>query len=89
MQLTCPWCGPRDEAEFVCGGTTHIARPDLGAVDAEWAAYLFFRDNPKGAHLERWRHAFGCGLWFNLARDTVTHEILAVYRMGEPPPAPR
>ena len=29
MQLSCPWCGVRDETEFVCGGTTHIARPPL------------------------------------------------------------
>ena len=86
MQLTCPWCGPRDEAEFTCGGTTHIARPDLKATDEEWGGYLFFRDNPKGVHLERWRHAWGCGQWFNVARDTVTHDVLAVYRMGDPPP---
>jgi sarcosine oxidase, subunit delta len=86
MQLSCPWCGVRDEAEFVCGGTTHIERPPLAASDADWAHYLFFRDNPKGVHLERWRHAFGCGQWFNLARDTVTHAVLAVYRMGDPPP---
>ena len=56
MQLKCPWCGIRDESEFVCGGTTHLARPPLTATDAEWAEYLFFRDNPKGVHLERWRH---------------------------------
>ena len=70
MQLICPWCGLRDESEFVCGGTTHI----------------FFRDNPKGVHLERWRHAYGCGQWFNLARHTVTHEVLSVYAMTDPPP---
>jgi len=87
MQLNCPWCGPRDENEFVCGGTTHIDRPALGADDTQWGRYLFFRDNPKGVHLERWRHASGCGQWFNMARHTVTHAVLAVYRLGEPPPA--
>jgi sarcosine oxidase, subunit delta len=87
MQLPCPLCGPRDEWEFACGGTTHIARPDLRASDAAWGEYLFFRDNPKGVHLERWRHTFGCGNWFNIARDTLTHEVLAVYGMGEPAPA--
>jgi sarcosine oxidase, subunit delta len=85
MQLRCPWCGVRDENEFVCGGTTHISRPPLVADDAVWGEYLFFRDNPKGVHLERWRHAFGCGQWFNVARDTVTHEVLSVYAMTEPP----
>ena len=43
--------------------------------------------NPKGVHFERWNHARGCRRWFNVARHTVTHEILAVYKMGEPPPA--
>ena len=27
-------------------------------------------------------HAHGCRRWFNVARDTVTHEILAVYKIG-------
>jgi sarcosine oxidase, subunit delta len=87
MQLDCPWCGPRDESEFVCAGTTHISRPQLTAGDAEWGEYLFFRDNPRGVHRERWRHTFGCGQWFNVARHTVTHEILAVYPMAGPRPA--
>ncbi len=86
MQLSCPWCGPRDESEFVCGGTTHIARPAL-ASDEEWGEYLFFRDNPRGLHRERWRHAYGCGQWFNVARHTVTHEVVSVYVMGAAPPA--
>jgi sarcosine oxidase, subunit delta len=86
MQLPCPWCGVRDEPEFLCGGTTAIARPPLEASDQEWGQYLFFRDNPKGVHYERWRHAFGCGQWFNVARDTVTHEVLTVYRICESAP---
>jgi sarcosine oxidase subunit delta len=86
MRIRCPWCGERDEPEFVCGGTTHIRRPLLSSSDAEWGAYLFFRENPKGIHLERWRHAFGCGQWFNVARDTVTHIILRVYPMTDPQP---
>jgi sarcosine oxidase subunit delta len=85
MQLTCPCCGARDESEFLCAGTSHIARPGLAASDQEWGEYLFFRDNPKGVHRERWRHAYGCGLWFNVARDTVTHAILAVYPITAPP----
>jgi len=87
MQLTCPCCGAREEREFVCGGASHIARPDGAATDAEWGEYLFFRANPRGVLLERWRHAYGCGLWFNVARDTLTHEILAVYAISAPPPA--
>jgi sarcosine oxidase subunit delta len=86
MQIRCLYCGPRDENEFICGGTSHIARPPLAATDSEWGDYLFFRDNPRGVHLERWRHLHGCGQWFNLARHTVTHEILSVYAMTDPAP---
>jgi sarcosine oxidase subunit delta len=86
MQIPCICCGPRDESEFVCGGTSHIRRPAPGEEDAIWGAYLFFRENPKGLHFERWRHVHGCGQWFNVARDTVTHEISAVYSMTEPAP---
>jgi len=86
MRIPCICCGLRDETEFICGGTTHVRRPALQASDEEWGDYLFFRDNPKGLHLERWRHVQGCGLWFNLARDTVTHAVLSVYAITDAPP---
>jgi sarcosine oxidase subunit delta len=86
MYIACPWCGIRDESEFLCGGTSHIARPELDASDVAWGGYLYFRDNPKGVLRERWRHMFGCGQWFNVARHTVTHEIIAIYTMSEPAP---
>jgi sarcosine oxidase, subunit delta len=73
----------RDEPEFQCAGTTAIARPPIEVSDEVWAEYLFFRENPKGVHRERWRHSFGCGQWFNVARDTVTHEVIVTYRMSE------
>ncbi|GAB4181065.1 MAG: sarcosine oxidase subunit delta [Thalassobaculales bacterium] len=86
LLITCPWCGPRDEAEFRWGGEAHVARPPLSCSDGEWADYLFNRDNPKGPARERWCHSFGCGQWFNLLRDTADHRILAVYRFDEPAP---
>ncbi|MBL8323348.1 MAG: sarcosine oxidase subunit delta [Rubrivivax sp.] len=86
MQLRCPWCGERAASEFHCGGTTGITRPPLACDDSTWSRYLFFRTNPKGGHGERWRHTFGCGMWFNVWRDTVTHEVKAVYGITEPPP---
>ncbi|HET8728939.1 MAG TPA: sarcosine oxidase subunit delta, partial [Alphaproteobacteria bacterium] len=55
--------------------------------DDAWADYVFMRQNPKGLHFERWVHAHGCRRWFNMARNTATDEILAVYKMGEAPPA--
>jgi sarcosine oxidase subunit delta len=87
MQIPCIYCGPRDESEFTCGGTSHIARPDVAQSDQTWGEYLFFRDNPKGLHFERWRHVQGCGQWFNVARNTVTHEISSVYAISDPPPS--
>lgn len=86
LRIACPYCGVRDQPEFRCGGESHIARPDFEVSDRVWAEYLFVRHNPKGMHYERWLHEFGCGRWFNVARDTVTHEIRAVYRMGEGKP---
>ncbi len=87
LRIECPWCGLRDEPEFSYGGESHIARPKPACSDEEWARYLFFRENPKGQHAERWCHSFGCGQWFNVLRDTVTHDIVATYPMGEPRPA--
>ena len=86
--IPCPYCGPRDESEFSCGGEAHIARPlDTDRLnDAEWADYLFNRTNTKGVHRERWVHTHGCRRWFNVVRHTATDQILAVYRMGEDPP---
>ena len=88
MQITCPHCGPRPEHEFHCGGTTGIARPPLDCSGAAWGAYLFERDNPKGPHAERWRHTHGCAVWFNVLRDTVTHEVLATSAITQMPSTP-
>jgi heterotetrameric sarcosine oxidase delta subunit len=86
LLIECPWCGKRDESEFHCGGESHIARPPPEATDEVWAGYLYFRTNPKGVQHERWVHWAGCRQWFNVARNTATHEILAVYRMDAPKP---
>jgi heterotetrameric sarcosine oxidase delta subunit len=86
LRIACPYCGPRAEPEFLWAGDAHVARPPPTCSDAEWARYLFQRRNPQGVAFERWRHAYGCRQWFNLARDTVTHQVLAVYRLGETAP---
>ena len=88
LSIPCPFCGPRDEIEFVCGGESHITRPNPpeGASDEQWADYLFFRRNVRGESHERWLHRYGCGQWFNVARNTLTHAIHASYGMTEPKP---
>jgi len=90
MRIPCPWCGDRDLTEFRCGGQADRVRPQLPeeTSDEQWADYLFYRDNSKGPHHERWVHAWGCRQWFNVIRDTTTHDILGTYQMGETPPAP-
>ncbi|HEY3811956.1 MAG TPA: sarcosine oxidase subunit delta [Caulobacteraceae bacterium] len=84
LLIKCPFCGERDEIEFRCGGESHIQRPASDVSDETWGAYLFARENPRGVHFERWVHHAGCRQWFNLARDTVTHEIRSVYPITAP-----
>lgn len=88
LKIDCPFCGPRDEVEFRCGGQSHISRPGPHdqVTDAVWAEYLHLRINPKGWHFERWQHLSGCRQWFNVARSTTTHEIRAIYAMTAPRP---
>ena len=85
MRIPCPYCGIRDQSEFTFGGEATVERPanPEAATDEEWANYLFYRDNVKGAHRERWLHTFGCRQWFLVDRDTVTHEISGCCRLDE------
>ena len=80
MRIPCPYCGVRDALEFTWGGEADISRPldPKACSDEQWAAYLFMRKNPRGMHHERWCHTYGCGQWFNVHRDTVTHVVEAV-----------
>ena len=82
LRIECPFCGLRDEPEFSYGGESQVTRPPAGAGDPEWGDYLFYRANSKGGQSERWCHSFGCGQWFNVLRNTATHEILATWAMG-------
>jgi sarcosine oxidase subunit delta len=80
LLLTCPCCGVSgEETEFAPGGEAHLKRMGPGASDDAFAAYLFARKNPRGVHFERWRHAYGCGKWFHVARCTATLEIFGSY----------
>ncbi len=79
LLITCPYCGPRDEIEFHAGGEANRPRPvDPAALDdGHWANFLFMRRNERGDRVERWNHAAGCRRWFNVTRNTLTHEITA------------
>ncbi|WP_163269495.1 sarcosine oxidase subunit delta [Chelativorans alearense] len=89
LLIHCPYCEEiLPELEFTYAGEAHIARPaDPSAMsDGEWRDYLFIRSNVRGPHYERWRHAHGCGRFFNAVRDTVTDRFLTTYKAGEPRP---
>ena len=88
LLLTCPVCGvTAEETEFHGGGEAHLTRYGPGSDDAAFENYLFMRENPRGVHFERWRHAYGCGKWFHAARDTTTLEVFGTYpaQTLEPP----
>lgn len=86
--LTCPLCGvTAEETEFHAGGEAHLKRFGPGASEEDFEGYLFMRENPRGVHLERWRHVYGCGKWFHAARCTTTLEVFGTYpaQTLEPP----
>ena len=76
MQIfPCPFCGPRDETEFhYIGEPKARPEPAVSVSDAEWADYLWFNDNPKGASQEIWQH-LTCMEVFAMRRDTVSHAV--------------
>lgn len=85
LRIPCPYCGTRDQDEFRFGGEAPIVRPGdpQDTSDEAWGQYLFYRNNAKGPQLERWLHSYGCGEWFLVERDTLTHEITKVLTMSE------
>lgn len=89
LLIECPYCGVRAETEFSYGGEGGIARPlnTESLTDEQWGDYLFMRKNPKGLHYEQWRHANGCGRWFNALRNTVNYRFEAVWKVGDIAPA--
>jgi len=88
LLIICPYCGKRPELEFTYGGQAHLARPIKPAEldDQAWTDFLYMRTNIKGIYAERWRHARGCGRFFNALRDTTTDHFLSFYKTGEPMP---
>ena len=80
LKFKCPYCQfVADETELVSGGEAHITRKFGSSSEKNFAAYLFYRKNPRGVHFERWLHQFGCGKWFIAARCTLTMEVFGTY----------
>jgi sarcosine oxidase subunit delta len=81
MQIPCPHCGNRDQAEFVYERAAESVfvpgRDDETALDQ-----LYTRTNLRGVEDELWRHTYGCRAWLVLTRDRVSHEVSAVRPIG-------
>lgn len=84
MLINCPYCGPRDLAEFAVNGEA-VTRPELASYDldgtesrAAFAEAVYLRDNPAGPHREYWFHEMGCQSWLSVLRDTRTHRVAEV-----------
>lgn len=83
MLIKCPYCGPRDLAEFSVAGEAKERPKFVADFESPQAQTLFvdavyFRDNPAGLHREHWFHAAGCQAWLLVTRDTLTHAFVNV-----------
>ncbi len=76
-RIDCPWCGTRDESEFLYQGDATVSRPKSDAAQDAFFRYVYKRDNPKGWHTEWWHHVGGCRQWVKVVRNTLTHQIHA------------
>lgn len=89
MQIPCPYCGKRDEAEFEYGGTAQTPLMPQNAETAAWPEQIYLRDNPRGPHAELWFHAAGCQHWLTVTRDTRDNRILGTaLHMAKAEPKP-
>ena len=78
MLIACPFCGPREHAEFTYGGDATVRRPRQAepAWGRAWQAYVYERANPRGPQREYWQHTAGCRQWLVVTRDTLSHQVL-------------
>jgi len=88
LLIPCPICGDRPEDEFGFGGDATVVHPGHGVSTADYAEYLYFRDNPKGPHRELWVHRYGCRRWIVVERDTLTHHIAGASLAADRDPTP-
>ena len=88
LRIDCPWCGPRDEADFTYRGDATVTRPGPDGDAEAFYRYVYARKNPRGWHVEWWQHSTGCRQWLKVVRHTVTHEIAAVAKATDPVTVP-
>jgi sarcosine oxidase, subunit delta len=81
LSIRCPYCLElRTDADLVFGHEAGVSRPADPALasDDEWTNYLYMRANHKGVSEELWCCAHGCGQWFLVSRDSLTHVVTSV-----------
>ncbi len=78
MRIDCPFCGARDQSEFVYLGDAAPMRPAESAGEAAVHDYVYLRDNPAGPLTEHWQHVAGCRAWLRVTRDVRSHAISSV-----------
>ena len=61
----------------------HINLLNSEISDLEWDSFVYYRNNPRGKHLELWHHTSGCRRWFKVHRNTATHEIIKTLEIQE------
>jgi len=77
LQIPCPFCGPREETEFLYRGDATVHRPNAGASPDDFYQYVYVRANVRGWHLEWWQHTAGCRQFIKVLRDTLSHDVRA------------
>lgn len=78
MQLfPCPFCGERDEREFLYLGEFGKTRPEtVNEITAlEWTKYLHSKRNDLGTVREIWMH-LPCSEAFVMERDSISMNVL-------------
>ncbi len=87
IKIPCPFCGLRNHEEFTPNGSALVRRPHFddnsANITEKWIDFVYYRPNPRGAHLEYWQHSFGCRSWLIVERNTATHDIISV-KMASP-----
>jgi heterotetrameric sarcosine oxidase delta subunit len=68
-RLACPFCGPRDLAEF----SFHKTLPEPGT---NGFAAIYERRASTERSLEHWQHVGGCRAWLRVLRNPSTGEVL-------------
>jgi len=87
MLISCPYCGPRDVAEFTYQGDGNRSRPNPMSQDIEaWNDYVFDRVNIAGDLDEIWQHSGGCRSHLAISRNTVTHKVSSVRMVRDSQP---